>query len=278
MLGHKLLQVLGSRHEVWCTVRSEDSARLVREAVSLPPERIRVAPDLAAQAAGVAADVRPDVIVNCVGVVKQRPSSQDAVETIAVNALLPHQLAEAAAEAGSRLVHISTDCVFSGEKGGYNEADRPDAPDLYGRSKALGEPGGGHVLVLRTSIIGRELSGRRSLLEWLISNAGSGVPGYTRVRWNGLTTFSFSQLIATLIDEHPRLAGLYHVGSEPLSKYDLLMRLNAALDLGVAIEPDATLVQDRTLDYTALGGATGYVAPAWDEMISELALDCRNYT
>ncbi|WP_205789410.1 SDR family oxidoreductase [Micromonospora sp. HM134] len=214
-------------------------------------------------------EVRPDVVVNCVGVIKQRPDVQDAVPTVTLNALLPHLLADACAQVGGRLVHVSTDCVFSGRRGGYLEDDLPDPPDLYGRSKLLGEATGASALTLRTSIVGHELTTRRSLVDWFLSQRGQ-VRGFTRAVYSGVTTVEFARLLRTVVLPRPELTGLYHVAAEPITKYDLLRLVAEVYGWPGELVPDDGFVCDRSLRADALARATGYRPPGWPDMITAL--------
>jgi dTDP-4-dehydrorhamnose reductase len=223
------------------------------------------------------AGVQPDVVVNCIGIVKQSPQAQDPIASISVNALFPHQLARICRESGARLIHLSTDCVFSGRKGRYVEGDVSDAEDLYGRSKSLGEvsePGG---TTLRTSMIGRELQGANGLVEWFLSQKGKTVRGFRRSIFSGFTTTALSKIILDVVIPHPELTGVWHVAAEPISKYELLSTINDVYDLGVAVEADDSVVCDRSLDATRFAAGTGFVAPPWRAMIEEMYHDPTPY-
>lgn len=215
---------------------------------------------------------RPDVVVNCIGIVKQSAAAKDPVQSITVNALFPHRLAALCAASGARLIHISTDCVFSGRKGSYTEKDIPDPEDLYGRSKLLGEVDHlAHALTLRTSMIGFELGTQFGLLEWFLSNRGGVVKGYSRAVFSGLTTPALADLIRHLIEAHPALSGLYHVSAAPIDKYALLRLCNQAFDAQVEITPVDDLVIDRSLDSRSFQKAAQWQPRSWDDMIGELA-------
>lgn len=218
-------------------------------------------------------DLRPDLIVNCVGVIKQRPDAMAPIPSITVNSLLPHWLAVGASELGRRVVHFSTDCVFTGQRGHYTEDDPSDANDLYGRSKYLGEISGKESLTLRTSFIGRELTGHASLLDWFIQNNHGTVKGYRRVWWSGVTSNHLAALVASLMTSHQGLSGVYHVSSGRISKYELLLKLRDGLGLDIEVLPDDTLYCDRSLDGSRFEAATGYECPSWEQMISELRRD-----
>jgi dTDP-4-dehydrorhamnose reductase len=279
MLGHKVWQSLRDRFETWVTLRSP-----VSEYAGLnlfDPARTLEGVDASnlETLTRTFARVRPDAVVNCIGVVKQRPAAKDPIVSLTVNALLPHRLAALCRPSGARLIHISTDCVFSGKRGNYTESDSPDAEDLYGRSKLLGEPheAASETLTLRTSIVGRELRSTTGVVEWFLGHRGGRVPGFTKAVFSGLTTGELARTIGDLIERRRDLAGLYHVSSAPISKHDLLQRLNAAFDARVTIEPSDSLTIDRSLDSARFWQATGFERPAWDGMIAEAAADPTPY-
>lgn len=271
MLGHRLLRHLQPRHAVRVTLRQNlqtyAAFGLFRHDNAYPGVDVRNMDQLME----AVADFEPEALVNCVGIVKQRDEAKASLPSIQINALLPHRLALAARATGCRLVHLSTDCVFSGRKGGYTEDDVTDAEDLYGRSKLLGEVAEPGCITLRTSIIGPELSRKTGLLEWFMAQRGKKVQGFRRAIYSGFTTFEMSRIIEKLLVEHPQASGLYHVSSEPISKYDLLRKVNAALNLGTTIEPQDAFVCDRSLDSSRFRKEFRYRPPSWDEMISELA-------
>jgi len=276
MLGHKLWQVLSARLDVHATVRASDlgAPRLGL----LDPQRtvtgvMAEAFDTVAEAV---AAVRPDVVVNCIGIVKQVREAHDPLASIAMNSLFPHRVAQLCGARGARLIHVSTDCVFSGRAGNYDEGDNPDPVDLYGRSKLLGEVAYGASLTIRTSIIGRELAGASGLLEWFLSQEGS-ARGFQRAIFSGLTTQALARILASVIADHPVLTGIRHIASEPISKFDLLALLRDAYGLDVEIVPDDELAIDRSLDGTAFEQDTGCRADPWPDMVAELAADDTPY-
>lgn len=211
----------------------------------------------------------PDVVINCVGVVKQLAEADDPLVALPINSLLPHRLARLCESRGARLLHVSTDCVFSGKKGRYTEADSSDAEDLYGRSKFLGEVDYPHAVTLRTSIIGHELARPHGLLEWFLSQS-SGVRGYTGAIFSGLPTVEIALVMHDVVLEMAGLRGVYHVSSDPISKYSLLREISRAYGHQVEIEPDDRIVIDRSLDSTRFRAATGYVAPPWPELVHRM--------
>lgn len=275
MLGHQLLRSLAARHEVRVTLRRPLAAYrehgLFSAANAVGGVDARDWPRLAA----VIAEAAPQAVLNCIGMVKQRPDAKAAVPVIEINALLPHRLLEACDAVGARLVHFSTDCVFSGRAGGYSQSDLPDPPDLYGRSKLLGEVDAPPGLTLRTSIVGLELARRTSLIEWFLAQRGP-IRGFRRAIYTGLTTLEMARLIERLLTRHPDLHGLWHVASAPISKYDLLVTLSRQLGRNdVEILADDEFVCDRSMRAEEFHLATGYQPPPWDEMLSELAQEIR---
>ena len=214
-------------------------------------------------------NARPDVVINCIGLVKQLAEADDPLSAIPINALLPHRLARLCDVAGARLVHMSTDCVFSGAKGMYTEADMSDAKDLYGRSKYLGEVDYPHAITLRTSIIGHELSGAHSLVGWFLAQQG-GVKGFRRAIFSGLPTVELARVIRDHVLPHPELRGLYHVSAEPINKFDLLTLVARAYGKTIAITPDDKLVIDRSLDSSRFRQATGYQPEPWPELVRRM--------
>lgn len=272
MLGHQVCRRLGPRFELWVTYRDDSAPWLTYGDVA----RERAVPTIDAMnldaILGTLRAVRPDAVVNCIGIVKQRDEAKMAVPSITVNSLLPHQLADACEAAGARLLHITTDCVFSGKKGSYTEDDLPDPLDLYGRSKLLGEVDRAGALSIRTSIIGWEVMGSSSLLEWFAAQRGETISGYTRAIYTGLSTMALADTIGWLIEERPDLDGLYQVASEPIDKHSLLVRLRDALGWGdITIIPDDTFFCDRSLMADRFVAATGWRPPSWDGMIDQLA-------
>jgi dTDP-4-dehydrorhamnose reductase len=277
MLGHKVWQVLQPRFDTWGTMRAP---RAPRTALAVfEAQRLIYGVDASAfdTVVRAIATVQPEAVVNAIGIVKQLPAAGDAIQTLTINALFPHRLASLCQAAHARLIHISTDCVFSGRRGMYTEHDDPDATDLYGRSKALGEVGGPGCLTLRTSIIGRELTGTTGLLEWLLSQRTRTVHGFTRAVFSGLPTIALAGIVAELLESSPCLDGVYHVSSDPISKFELLCLLRDALRIDVAIEPDAGIDIDRSLDSTRFRTATGFTAPSWPRLVCELAADPTPY-
>jgi len=217
------------------------------------------------------------VVVNAIGMVKQRATAHDPVLSITVNSLFPHRLAELCRGSGARLIHFSTDCVFSGRRGEYTEDDTPDPVDLYGRSKLLGEVADAGILTIRTSIIGRELENMTGLLEWFLGRAGTRVPGFAKVIWSGVTTNFLAAVVGKLAQASQSVDGIFHVSGPPISKYELLLALNDAFGTATTVEPDETIVSDRSLNSDRFWSRTGLTRPSWNDMLSALVEDSRLY-
>ena len=270
MLGHQLAASYQSIHEIFVTVRGNREGSGLADLLS--PKQVLEQVDVLdkAQLEKIFEQVKPEAVINAVGVIKQRDDASVAIPSIEINSLLPHRLSELCMQAGARLVHLSTDCVFSGEKGFYAESDVPDARDLYGRSKLLGEVTDPHTVTLRTSIIGLELRHKKSLIEWYLAQSGA-IKGFTRAIYSGFTTAEMARIIERVLLQHPELNGLYQVASEPINKYQLLSCLNELLGRDdLEIVPDAEFVCDRSLNGELFKQATGYQPPSWDNMLAEL--------
>jgi dTDP-4-dehydrorhamnose reductase len=270
MLGHTLFFELARRPELetWGTVRSlAPLARHFRPSLleRLVPGVDALRLDTVVSAFG---RVRPDVVINAVGVIRQLPEGREPLPCIELNARFPHRLLSLCRAAGARLVHISTDCVFDGATGGYTEDDPPTAKDVYGLSKYLGEvreP----ALTLRTSIVGHELRNKRSLVEWFLVQTGE-VRGFARTMYSGLPTGEIARLLAEFVLPRPDLAGLYQVASEPISKYELLCLVAARYGVPVALVPDQSVAENKTLSADRFRAATGYCAPIWPDLVEAM--------
>jgi dTDP-4-dehydrorhamnose reductase len=274
MFGHRAWLEFHKRFDTWATLRRFDGMP------SIFSEARAIAPVDATSLASVERAfslVKPTVVLNCVGVVKQLSSARDPIVALTINSVFPHQVAGLCRSSGARLIHLSTDCVFAGRKGLYTEDDVPDAEDLYGRTKLLGEVTTDGALTVRTSMIGREIGTTTGLVEWLLSHRQGRVKGYTRAIFSGLSTPALASVLADVVEHHPQLTGLYHLAAEPISKYDLLCRLNEEFRAGITIEPSEALRIDRSLDGRRFREATGISAPGWGAMIAALAGDPTPY-
>jgi dTDP-4-dehydrorhamnose reductase len=280
MLGHKMFQVLKERLSGVVGTAREDLSRPPFNRVELlQGEDVIQGLDVMdfQRLHGILLEMRPSHVVNCVGIIKQRAEAEAAIPSITINSLLPHKLAEWSNEWGGRVIHFSTDCVFSGKRGQYTESDASDAEDLYGRTKFLGEVATENALTLRTSIIGRELVEHRSLLDWFLSQNHKSVRGFKRVIYSGVTTNYMAEVVASVIERRPSLAGLYQVAADPISKHDLLCLLRDAYSLDIQITPDYAEVSDRSMIGEKFVAATGMKTPPWPELVRSLASDPTPY-
>jgi len=278
MLGHQLCRTLGDRFEIWGTFRGEP--REFERYNLIPQERTigQVDAQDLSTVRRVLELVKPDAVINGIGIVKQRDEAKHVVPSIHVNALFPHQLADLCVESGARVLQISTDCVFSGMRGNYTEIDNPDPVDLYGRTKLLGELNRTGTLTLRTSIIGWQLNTYSSLLGWFASQRGLRTKGYRHAIYSGFSTSVLSTLIGDILETRKDLTGLYQVSSAPISKFDLLRRLRDALGwTDITIDPDDQFYCDRSLVGTRFSSTTGWMSPSWDDMIAGLAAEWSTY-
>jgi dTDP-4-dehydrorhamnose reductase len=278
MLGHQLCRQFADRYEVWATFRSEPREWL--EYCGVAPDHAIGEVEATASSSVEAAVTRcdPDVVVNAIGIVKQRDEAKKAVPSILINALFPHLLADICEDHGSRLIHVSTDCVFSGLRGNYREGDIPDPVDLYGRSKLLGEINRPRALTVRTSIIGWEVMARQSLLEWFADQRGRTIRGYGRAIYSGLSTLDFADMLSFVIEDAALLNGLYQVAAAPITKLELLGKLRDALDWSdITIQPDDSFACDRSLNAEFFMSETGWQPPSWDDMVARLAAEWPTY-
>jgi dTDP-4-dehydrorhamnose reductase len=272
MVGHRLVRHFAADREVIAVLRP--GGRPGRLDRVLAPATQEISPSLTSTDIGRLLDRhQPQVVLNAAGLIKQRPAARDEAAMMEANCALPTRLAAACAARGIRLVHVSSDCVFSGTRGRYREDDVPDASDTYGRSKAMGEPVGPGCLSLRTSVIGPEIGSAFGLLEWFRSRRGQQADGYKRVIFPGLPTIAVAEIMEMVIDRFPDLSGLFHVGADPISKYDLLDLINQRYALGVTLRAVDHPVSDRSLDCSRFAAATGYRAEPWPVLIDRMALD-----
>lgn len=270
MLGYQLANCLRVTHEVWTTLRNpivfSNTNVLFDKAHTIFGVDATNLFDLLS----VFRQIRPDVVINCVGIVKQHPDATDALKSLTINSLLPHRLSDLCELIGSRLIHISTDCVFSGAKGNYSEVDISDATDFYGRSKYLGEVVKPHCVTIRTSIVGRELHTKLGLVEWFLSRENSRIAGFEKAIYTGLTTKCLSAVIRDMILSRPEISGVLNISSDPISKFDLLCLMRDAFGWRGEIFASDEFVCDRSLDSTKFRKLTGYTPPSWDIMVSDL--------
>jgi dTDP-4-dehydrorhamnose reductase len=277
MLGHRLWINLQKDHDVWVTIR-ENNVTFFHSNL-LPNDKIRTDVDARnfEQVSRAIASIQPDLVINCIGLIKQYGHiANDPLLAISLNSLFPHKLSLICKVAKIRLIHISTDCIFSGTKGNYVEDDFADSNDTYGRTKYLGEVKYDHCITLRTSIIGRELKNNLGLVEWFLSQNNS-AKGYTKAIFSGVTTDELSKIINNFVIPNQDLSGIYHVSSQPIEKYNLLLMLKKEFKKDIDIIPFDDFIIDRSLDSTKFRKATGYNPPTWENMIHQMALSNEFY-
>ena len=270
MIGSTVLRVLSEKNDsdVFGSIRDGNFRRFFSESIAA---RLVAGVDVEQtdHLVKLLDQIRPDVVVNCAGLTKHKPEADDPLVSIPINTLMPHRLAGLCKLVGARLIHVSTDCVFSGAKGSYVEDDFADARDVYGKSKALGELHYPHTVTLRTSTIGHELQSQYGLLDWFLAQEGR-CKGYSRAIFSGLPTVVFAQIIRDLVIPNLSLSGLYHVAAKPINKLDLLGVIADVYGKQIDIIPDDNLILDRSLDAQHFQLATGYIAPEWPELINTM--------
>lgn len=271
MIGSAIFRVLSneSQHEIYGSIRSKDLKRFFREDQK---ECLLVCNDVLDQIQLVRlfSNIKPDVVINCVGLTKHHKEADDVLLAVPLNTMLPHRLADLCKASSARLIHISTDCIFSGSCGNYLEGDHSDAADVYGKSKFLGEViNHSHAITLRTSTIGHELQSSYGLLEWFLAQEGS-CTGFSKAIFSGLPNTAFAEIIRDYVIPKPRLHGLYHVGAGPIGKYDLLKLIAAQYGKNISIFSDNKFAIDRSLNVDQFSRVTGYHAPSWPELIQSM--------
>ena len=279
MLGHMLVRTMSDSHRVIGTTSHAfgHSGKLTE---ILPRDRCVDLLDVRdfVKVEHTIRDWQPDVVVNCVGLIKHKMDDDRVLDAVLINSAFPHQLARLCNELKTRLIHFSTDCVFAGTPGVKRLTDIPDATDVYGTTKRLGEVGYGTSLTLRTSFVGRQIVGAEELVEWVISQRSGQITAYKNAIYSGLTTRALSDVVQQIIDRQPNLVGLYQVASSPITKFDLISHLNDKLQLDITINPDTKFECDRTLDGSDFGRVTGIQVPSWEEMLSEFCSDQAFYS
>jgi dTDP-4-dehydrorhamnose reductase len=275
MLGHKMLQVLGKAfpNTVYGTVRKNKAALAAFQFV--PEDFIFSDVDVekSLDVIGLLDQLKPQVIVNCTGITLRKVDNASAEKNFQINSLFPQLLGKWAQQNDSRLIHFSTDCVFDGKKGNYNELDFPTADDVYGKSKFLGEASGSHALTLRVSIVGREIFEKTELIEWFLSQKNKSIRGFSEVYYTGLTTLFLAHEVVQIIKKHTQLSGVYQISSQKISKYELLALANEIFKNQCHIENDTSKKSDKSLVCERYKEATGFVQPEWKTMLTDLFKD-----
>jgi dTDP-4-dehydrorhamnose reductase len=269
MIGHVMFRVL-SEHKDWIVFGTERTRTASQAGSATPSKNLLTGIDLTCvdTLTKLFGHVAPDVVVNCAGLTKHLADSGDPLKALPINALLPHRLADLCLLLNARLIHVSTDCVFSGEKGNYSETDRPDAIDVYGKSKELGEVKDRNAITLRTSTIGHELNSHHGLLEWFLLQ--SSCKGYSKAIFSGLPSVEFARVVRDVVIPNKALKGLYQVGASPIDKNTLLNMIANQYGKQVNIISDDIVQIDRSFNTTLFKSATGYEAPSWPTLIETM--------
>lgn len=259
MLGHLLYSELKKTHETWGTVRDKKWHPDLLNGYDIHDlEKIEK----------LISEKKPDFVINCVGIIKQLKASDDKIASLEVNSLWPHKLAAICERQNAKMIHFSTDCVFSGSKGNYLETDLADARDTYGLSKFMGEVDYSHTLTLRTSIIGHELNSRVSLVDWFLSQS-SECKGFSKAIFSGFPTIVMANFINDYVLKN-FFSGIYHFSSEPINKYDLLKLVMNEYKKDIVIKESQELVIDRSLNSDKLRNKTKFIPAAWPLMIKQM--------
>ena len=275
MIGHKMVQVLSDfNHEIIVSVREQ--RELTKQCFS-SQVKVFFIDFLKENVVTFLNRVKPDVIINAIGITIRRGVNDYVSNAIYINAYFPHQLANWAGIHNKRLIHFSTDCVFSGSEGSYSEDTTPNASDYYGKTKGLGEVLSKNALTLRSSMIGPELFNKTELFEWVINNKERKINGFSRVMYSGVTTVYMARLVVDLIENHKDFNGIYNIASNPISKFELLHLINDNFDLGLIINDDKTVISNKTLNASKIEKQIGLQPPSWDDLIFELKKDYMNF-
>lgn len=275
MIGHKMAQVLSvQNHEIVISIR--EKKELTLKSIS-SKVKVFLNDFIKDSILDFLDKVNPDVIINAIGITIRRGAAENISDTIYLNSLFPHQISSWALAFKKRLIHFSTDCVFSGSEGSYLEDATPDALDYYGKTKGLGEINSKRSLTIRSSMIGPELYNKTELFEWIINNKEKEINGFSRVMYSGVTTVYMARLLADLIDNHKNLSGIYNIASKPISKFELLHLINDNFDLGLIINDNKTVISNKTLNASKIEKVIGFQPPSWDELIFELKKDYMNF-
>ena len=276
MVGHTLIKQLLAKHEIFTILRNRTDLQSSKffEKI-LQKDRCVLIDDINQyeNLNNIIKQISPDIIINCIGVIKQRNDIKNTLNMIRINSLLPHILNDICHKNKMKLIHLSTDCVFSGNKGNYKESDNPDPTDKYGESKLLGEINEGTSLTIRTSFIGPELFNKKSLFEWIKSQKNTEIDGFENAIYSGLTTLTFAQVIENIIDKHLDLSGVWQVSSDSISKFELIKMINQKFNLNIKINRNSSFQCNRSLNSSKFKKKTAIKIPSWESMINDLYND-----
>lgn len=275
MIGHRMWATLSHNYEAIGVIRRTELGELsLIPGISSKNSILGIEALDLSRLLKVVQDTKPDVVLNCIGIVKQLKDSSDHIKSLTINSLFPHQLAKICADNNARMIQFSSDCVFDGLKGNYIENDISNALDLYGKSKALGEVDYlKNVLTMRTSSIGREVFPHGGLVEWILSNKGKSTTGYKKAIYSGFPTKRLANIISEYILPRPELSGVQHIAGLPIDKFSLLKIINNHFNLKIEIAANEDFVLDRSLNFKLFSRETGFHPPTWDEMMKDLEID-----
>jgi len=274
MIGHKIAQFLEQENNLYGTTRKT----IGPEKLGLKTSKLIKLDFNENQSLVFLDDLSPDIIINCVGITTRRINNDNISNLEFINSTLPHRLNEWTEENSKRLIHFSTDCVYSGKNGNYRESDHPDAKDIYGKTKAMGEINNSNALTIRTSLIGREVFNHTELFEWLFKNKSGKVYGYENVHYSGLTTIRMSKILDKIINYFPDLHGVFNISSKPITKYSLLNLINKHFKLEIQVEKDSKIKSNKVLISKKITEITDIEIPAWEDLIVEFKEDCVKYS
>ena len=274
MIGHKIAQFLEQENNLYGTTRK----KIGPEKLGLKTSKMIKIDFDQNQSLDFLYNLSPDIIINCVGITTRRINNDNISNLEFVNSRLPHLLNEWTEENSKRLIHFSTDCVYSGKNGNYRESDNPDAKDIYGKTKAIGEINNSNALTIRASLIGREVFNHTELFEWLYKNKSGKVHGYENVQYSGLTTIRMSKILDKIINHFPDLQGVFNISSKPITKYSLLNLINKHFKLEIQVEKDLKIKSNKVLISKKFTEITDIEIPAWEDLILEFKEDCVKYS
>ena len=270
MIGHKIAQSLNDDCELILSSRKSISL----DTIGVKRGKILLHDLITDNLDSMLKKIFPDLIINCAGITTRRGVKDNIQNTRLLNSDIPHKLDSWANLNSKKLIHFSTDCVFSGSRGNYLDNDISDANDTYGKTKAAGEVNSFNTLTIRCSMIGRELYNFTELFEWLVKNKNKNIDGYSKVFYSGITTVRMGKIISKIIKEDINLTGIYNISSIPISKFDLLHKLSNAFGLNVDITENKNIKSNKVLNSKKFAEITGIKIPDWDDLISEFVEDC----
>jgi dTDP-4-dehydrorhamnose reductase len=277
MLGHKIFQRIQkvSDFEVFGTMRADSPPTIFKDNKNI---FFNIDCENLDTISNLLESVKPDLVFNCIGLIKQKIEDcpKSITQAIKINALFPQKLSLFSRIYNFRLIHFSTDCVFSGEKGNYTTFDVPDSIDLYGQSKFLGEIQAPNTLTIRTSIIGHEINSSLSLVDWFLSQKNE-VFGYKNAFFSGLPTIEIAEILLKYIIFNKNINGLMHISGPTISKYDLLVLIARQYNKKIIINETSEFIMNRSLDCSLFSDIVGYKAKPWPELIHMMYEDSDFY-